>query len=145
MLHRAHTRRKVALRNIIRFGGGLLRVGCALAFMVWFMNLFLGDKLVEVNADLPLSGVVTGCDVNRQHYYWYLNDEPVRYDLWSFVPGDSATLQLQQQEEARSDPDYYYNTLAYYLKTGDRLQKAAHSPLVTVYQDGRTTVWKYAP
>ncbi|HEX8426283.1 hypothetical protein [Hymenobacter sp.] len=143
MLTRDQLKRKAALRMIFSYGGRLLQIVLTPFLAYWFVNWFRGDELVEVTPATTLQGQITKCDVNRQHYYWYLNNEPVRYDLWSFVAGDSATLRMQKQLEARADPDYYYNTLAYYLKTGARLRKKANSRLITVVQDNKVTVWTY--
>jgi hypothetical protein len=145
MLTRDQLKKKAALRMIFSYGGRLLQIGLTLFLLYWLVNWFRGDDLVEVTPAMALQGQVTKCDVNRQHYYWYLNNEPVRYDFWSFVAGDSATLRMQKQLEAQADSDYYYNTLAYYLRTGAHVRKAANSSLITVHQNGLTTVWTCAP
>ena len=151
MLHRARLRQKAALRKTLRFGFRLLLVVLMPMYIGWFMYQFFGLDLVTVKPATALRGTVTKCDVNRQHHNWYLNNEAsTRYDFWSFVPGDPATRQLITADSLAFAADdthgvIYYNTLAYYLRTGARLRKAANSPYLTVEQDHRQTRWQYRP
>ncbi|WP_147320837.1 hypothetical protein [Hymenobacter lapidiphilus] len=118
-----------------------------------FFYSFFGLDLVTVDREMALEGQVTKCDVNRQHFNWYLNnDESVRYDLWSFEPADSATRHLITADSldfilATGDSSgyTYYNTLAYYLQKGARVRKEANSPYMVVEQDHRITRWQYRP
>ncbi|WP_100336190.1 hypothetical protein [Hymenobacter chitinivorans] len=127
-------------------GGHLLYTSLIVVLMGIMLRWMMGDELIEVDAATAVAGRVTKCDVNRQHYYWYLNDEPVRYDLWSFTAGDSATQVMQARILAQNkDNIYYYNTLAYYIKKGDLLQKAANSPLLTLRRGTQLTTWTCAP
>ena len=135
--------RRRRLYTIGRLVYTVLSFGLLVLMYRWIM---VGDELVEVNAATAVAGRVTKCDVNRQHYYWYLNNGDVRYDLWSFTAGDSATQAMQDQILARNkDNIYYYNTLAYYIQKGDQLQKAANSPLLTLRRGTQRTVWTCAP
>jgi hypothetical protein len=105
--------------------GTLLRLLLTAALMLLMVRWMRGDELVDVEPATALEGRITRCDVNRQHYNWYLNDAPVRYNLWDFTPADPATDRLIRAAEARFDTTYGYNfypTLAYYLRTGASLR-----------------------
>ncbi|UOQ51823.1 hypothetical protein [Hymenobacter cellulosivorans] len=135
-----------AKRRMLYTGGRFLYGVLGFVLVVLVFRWMMGDDRVQVTTATALSGRVTKCDVNRQHYYWYLDDKPVRYDLWSFTAGDSATQRMQDQILARNkDNIYYYNTLAYYIKKGDELQKAANSPLLTLRRGNQLTTWTCAP
>ena len=153
MLHRARLRRKAALRKILRLGLQLLQIVLVPFLVGWFMYQFFGLDLIVVDQAMAVQGQVTKCDVNRQHFNWYLNnEESARYDFWSFEPADPATRHLITADSlafivATGDSSgyTYYNTLAYYLSIGARLRKVANSPYITVEQDHRITRWKYQP
>ena len=153
MSHRLRLRQKAALRKILRFAFQILQVVLVPFLMGWFLYQFFGLDLVVVDPALAVRGQVTKCDVNRQHFNWYLNnEESARYDFWSFEPADPATKRLITTDSlafivATGDSSgyTYYNTLAYYLRTGARLRKAANSAYITVEQDHRVTQWKYRP
>jgi hypothetical protein len=135
-----------AKRRMLYTGARLLYGLTGFVLMICMFRWMMGDTLVEVDAATAVAGKVTKCDVNRQHYYWYLNGEPVRYDLWSFTAGDSATRQMQNRIQQKNKGNiYYYNTLAYYLKKGDQIRKAAGSPLLTLRRGQQVTTWTCVP
>lgn len=102
-------------------------------------------ELVAVGVATPVRGRVSKCDVNRQHFRWYLNEERVRYDFWEFTAGDPATRRMQDQIQQQNKGNiYYYNTLAYYLEVGDQVSKSANSPLLRVRRGHEVTVWTCA-
>ena len=127
----------------------------ALLFAVLQAALFFGffpllsrltdGELVQVGVATAVSGRVSKCDVNRQHFRWYLARQKPRYDFWDFTAGDSATARMQARiQRQNQDNEYYYNTLAYYLSVGDSLSKVANSPLVRVQRGDSVTVWSCA-
>ena len=111
-----------------------------------FIDWLTDGKLVTVTAATAVQGQVSKCYVNRQHFHWYLDGQKVRYDFWDFTAGDAATRQLQARIGRQNQGnEYYYNTLAYYLRVGDVLSKPANSPLLRLQRGDSVTVWTCAP
>jgi hypothetical protein len=92
----------------------------------------------DVNLELVLHDAeVTDVWHNRQLYLYYLDGATWQmHDFNSFVPADSAV-----RTGMDSDLGYDPSSLGHYLRRGDRLTKAANSPLLTVRRGPITTRW----
>ena len=123
------------------FKVGLLLLGIVIAFFLiaphlpHFTQLF-AKPLVFVEYATAVQGRITGSEVNRQHYLYYLEgNTEQRYDFNAFTqPLTPAQQQLSQEEQ---------NTLGLgqRLKTGDIVSKAANAILLTVQRGDSASRW----
>ena len=92
----------------------------------------------DVALDTPLADAqVTDVWRNRQQCLYYLDGSAWwMNDFSSFVPADPAGR--TGMDDA---PGYDYSSLAHHLRRGDRLIKAANSPLLTVRRGAIITHW----
>ncbi|WP_345055780.1 hypothetical protein [Hymenobacter glaciei] len=80
---------------------------------------------------------VTDVSMNRQYYHYYLNGDIYKqYDFNGYVAADPVD-RTGMKDTLGYDP----SSLGHYLRRGDRLTKAAKSPLVTVHRGSIVTHW----
>lgn len=80
---------------------------------------------------------VTDVSMNRQQYSYQLDEDIYQtYNFNAFVAADS-TARTGMNDTLGYDP----SDLGHYLRLGDRLTKAAHSPLLTVRRGAVVTHW----
>ena len=80
---------------------------------------------------------VTDFEMNRQQYNYQLDENIYKhYYFNAFVSADSAA-----RTGMDSDLGYDPSDLGHYLRRGDRLTKAAHSPELTTRRGSTTTHW----
>jgi hypothetical protein len=92
--------------------------------------------LVSVEYAIAVQGRITGSEVSRQHYLYYLDSNTEqRYDFNAFI--QPLTPAQQQMDEVAQ------NTLGLgqRLKTGDIVSKAANSTLLIVQRGDSTSRW----
>jgi hypothetical protein len=80
---------------------------------------------------------VTDVSMNRQQYTYQLDDNVYKhYNFNAFVRAD-PTIRRGMSDTLGYDP----SDLGHYLRRGDRLTKAAHSPLLTVRRGVHVSHW----
>lgn len=120
---------------------GLLLFGIVSTFFLLaphiphFTQLF-AKPVVAVEYDTAVQGRITGREVSRQHYLYYLDsDTAKRYDFNGFTqPLTPAQQQLNEDEQ-------HILGLGQRLKTGDIVSKAANSARLTVQRVDSTSRW----
>ena len=92
----------------------------------------------DVELDTPLADArVTDIWRNRQLRLFYLNGDTWRmHDFNGFTPADPAA-RTGMNDTLGYDP----SGLGHYLRVGDRLTKAAHTPQLTVRRGADVTHW----
>ena len=97
----------------------------------------------EVGFTTAVAGQVTGYEMNRQYYLYYLDgNEKAQYDFNAFGPSLASAVThrsgLTQQELASPG-------LGAYLKKGDYVTKLAQSTELSVRRGDTTTHWACSP
>ncbi|WP_156176458.1 hypothetical protein [Hymenobacter terrenus] len=96
---------------------------------------------IEVSYATEVSGQITGSEMNRQYYLYYLDgNTETSYDFNAFVPDSASTHtgNLTQEEVNRL-------ILGTQLQKGDYISKAAKSVALSVRRGNNTTQWHCSP
>ena len=106
--------------------------------------LWLFQKpMVAVGYETAVAGHVTGYEMNRQYYLYYLNDDKkAQYDFNAFG-ASSASVEAHKLGLTRQELDS--PGLGTYLKKGDRVNKVAQSTELTVHRGDTITHWACSP
>lgn len=122
----------------------VLKIVAFLAAFYTIVPFLMGGGLASLlppsteDFDMALTDIkVTDVSMNRQQYTYQLGDNIYKhYDFNSFKAAARAARK-GMNDTLGYDP----SDLGHYLRLGDRLTKAAHSPLLTVHRGSIVTHW----
>ena len=120
---------------------GLLLFALVIAFFLIAPHIphytqVFAKPLVSVEYATAVQGRITGSEVSRQHYLYYVDSSAgQRYDFNAFIQ-PLTPAQQQMDEEAQ-----HALGLGQRLKTGDIVSKSTNSTVLTVQRGDSTSHW----